>query len=88
MVYVLLTLHNPEHFINPYVICNNGHGYFYSFAILDVCSKLAPFSYTKLSIYVDPLVYINCCTQMGMGVGTMWATTVLTVFEKIKSTDP
>jgi hypothetical protein len=24
----LLTLHNPEHFINPYVICNNGHDIF------------------------------------------------------------
>jgi hypothetical protein len=67
MVYVLLTLHNPEHFINPYVICN---------------SKLAPFSYTKLSVYVNPLVYNNCCTRMGMGVGTMLATTVLTAFEK------
>ena len=70
MVYVLLTLHNPEHFINPYVICNNGHD-IYSFAILDVCSKLASFSYTQLSVYVNLLVYIKCCTQMGMGVGTM-----------------
>jgi hypothetical protein len=26
MVHVLLTLHHPEHFINPYVICNIGYG--------------------------------------------------------------
>ncbi len=81
MVHVLLTLHRPEHFINPYTIFIMDM-LFYSFAILDVCSKWAPFSYTKLSVYVNLLVYINCCTRMGMGVGTMLATTVLTVFEK------
>ena len=80
MVSVLLTLHNPEHFINPYVICNTGHGILF---FCHVRSKWAPFSYTKLSVYVNLLVYINCCTRMGMGVGTMLATTVLTVFEKI-----
>ncbi len=45
---------------------------------------MAPFSYTKLSVYVNLLLYIHYCTRMGMGVGTMWATTVLIVFEKIK----
>jgi hypothetical protein len=61
---------------------------FYSFAIIDVCSKRTPFLFTKLSLYVNPLVYIYCCTRLGMWVGTMWTTTVLTVFEKIKITDP
>ena len=44
--------------------------------------------FTKLSVYVNLLVYINCCTRMGMGVSTMCATTVFTVFENIKSSDP
>jgi|LakMenE18May11ns_1017448.scaffolds.fasta_scaffold8268318_1 hypothetical protein len=55
MVSVLLTLHNPEHFINPYVICNTGHGILF---FCHVRSKWAPFSYTKLSVYVNLLVYI------------------------------
>ncbi len=40
---------------------NNGYGFYY-FAIIDVCSKWAPFLFTKLTLYVDPLVYIFCCT--------------------------
>ncbi len=61
---------------------------FCSFTIKDVCSKRTPFLFTKLSLYVNPLVYIYCCTRLGMWVDTMWTTTVLTVFEKIKITDP
>jgi hypothetical protein len=38
---------------------------FYSFAIIDVCSKWAPYSYTKLSVYVNPLIYIYYCTRIG-----------------------
>ncbi len=72
MVYILLTLHNPEHFINPYVICNNGCGIlFFCPYTVDVCSKWTPFHSQNCLNMLTCWIYIYCCTRMGMGVGTI-----------------